>query len=66
MHCEEWYRQKLELTNTEIELEHLKQKKKVCKGKVSILGINLRIAIWNKYIKKLKKRIAYIEEHEDD
>ena len=66
MHCTEWYKQKLELTNTELELEYLKQQKKITSNKISRWLIGIRITIWQKYIKKLKKRMAYIEEHEDD
>lgn len=66
MHCTEWYKQKLELTNTELELEYLKQQKKITSNKISRWFIGIRIVIWQKYIKKLKKSMAYIEEHEGD
>lgn len=66
MHNPEWLKQKREQTDTEIELQYLQSKKKVCKSRLKRWLIGLQIAIDKKYIKKLQKNIAYIEEHEDD
>ena len=66
MHNPEWLKQKREQTDTEIELQYLQSKKKVCKSRLKRWLIGLQIAIDKKYIKKLQKNIAYIEEHEGD
>lgn len=66
MHNPEWLKQKLKLTDTEIELQYLQAEKKVCQSRLKRWLIGLRIAVDQKYIKKLQKNIAYIEEHEGD